>query len=316
MRLSGNVTVASTDSHGLTLSYRVLLTPGRRTSLATAASSCGSIRPAPPMRFFAPSASPRTWQLHDDAVCLTASHAPSGFLDLSALCRHVPAGLVSCQIRSWGSTLQSFVPLTWPYAVSGAVPLVTFAHLLDPTGRFTFAPPPKQRRVCKSDSSTMVGRHRSTAPPRTTPVAWHRARCAEAHRTRCVRHTGQCRRCRAIAEAPARRRLHRPGAARASRTQALVIPDGKRHSPLPRHCRNSVALKNERPWSPGSVLAFKGLLPVRIRAPATGGLDRPQVRSSPGLHTLQGFLPRPGGTALSTVPPLMGFRSSVRRPRS
>jgi hypothetical protein len=51
----------------------------------------------------------------------------------------VPAGLVSCQIRSWGCTLQSFVPLPWPYAVSDAVPLMTFERPANTTasGRLT-----------------------------------------------------------------------------------------------------------------------------------------------------------------------------------
>lgn len=48
---------------------------------------------------------------------------------LGALFRHVLAGLVSCRIRSWGCTLQSFAPLAWPYAVSGACPLLTFGRI-------------------------------------------------------------------------------------------------------------------------------------------------------------------------------------------
>jgi hypothetical protein len=172
MRLSRNVSVTSTDSHGLTLSSRVLLTPGRRSSLPTSASSCGSSRPAPPMRFSPLQRLPAHDSCINDAVCLTASHAPSGFLDLSALCRHVPAGLVSCQIRSWGFTLQSFVPLTWPYAVSGAVPLVTFAHPLNPLAERLRATAETASRQ-PFDSSTMAGQHRSTDPPRTTPVTGH-----------------------------------------------------------------------------------------------------------------------------------------------
>ena len=79
------VYTASANAHGLTLSFRVLQTPCRRPLLHTAASSCVPSRPAPPMRFVAPSASPRTRKLHDDAACLTASQAPSGFLNLSTL---------------------------------------------------------------------------------------------------------------------------------------------------------------------------------------------------------------------------------------
>jgi hypothetical protein len=44
---------------------------------------------------------------------------------LGAFIRPVPAGLVSCRIRSWGCTLQSLPPLAQPHAVSGAVPLVS-----------------------------------------------------------------------------------------------------------------------------------------------------------------------------------------------
>jgi hypothetical protein len=80
------VFTASANSHGLTLSYRVLQTPSRRPSLTVAASSCGSFQAAPPMRFFAPSAFPRSRKQLDDAVCLAASHAPSGFLNLPTLC--------------------------------------------------------------------------------------------------------------------------------------------------------------------------------------------------------------------------------------
>jgi hypothetical protein len=112
MRLPGCVSTASASSHGLTLSYRVLQTPSRRPLLAVAASSGSPARPAPPMRFIAPSAFPHTRQLLNDAVCLTASPCALRFSQpLDALLRHVPAGLVSCQIRSWGCALQSFAPL-------------------------------------------------------------------------------------------------------------------------------------------------------------------------------------------------------------
>jgi hypothetical protein len=59
-----------------------------------------------------------------------------------------PAGLVSCRIRSWGWTLQSFAPTAWPYAVSGADPLMTLVparyHLVTP------APPDLTRRRCRT----------------------------------------------------------------------------------------------------------------------------------------------------------------------
>ena len=77
-----------------------------------------------------PSASSRTRQrtrgpgLPHPAACAFRFSQPPG-----ALFRHVPAGLVSCRIRSWGCTLQSFPPLAWPYAVSGASPLLSFGRI-------------------------------------------------------------------------------------------------------------------------------------------------------------------------------------------
>lgn len=52
--------------------------------------------------------------------------------------------------------------------------------------------------------------------------------------------------------------------------------------------------------------AFKALLHTKVRHTLVSGLDRPTVRSSLGLHTLQGSLPRCGGTTF-IMPPLMGF---------
>jgi hypothetical protein len=50
----------------------------------------------------------------------------SGFSrPLDAFIRPEPAGLVSCQIRSWGFALQSLTPPAQPYAVSGAVALLS-----------------------------------------------------------------------------------------------------------------------------------------------------------------------------------------------
>jgi hypothetical protein len=76
---------------------------------------------APPMRFLAPTAFPRTRQQPVGRVCLSRPLASPGFLDLStpssASC--LPA-IVSGRIRSWGCTLQSLPPPVQPYAVSGA----------------------------------------------------------------------------------------------------------------------------------------------------------------------------------------------------
>jgi len=47
---------------------------------------------------------------------------------LGAFIRPEPAGLISCQIRSWGP-LQSFAPPSLPYTVSSAFTLLTFERL-------------------------------------------------------------------------------------------------------------------------------------------------------------------------------------------
>jgi hypothetical protein len=54
-------------------------------------------------------------------ACTSRFSQPPG-----AFIRPEPAGPVSYRIRSWGSALQSFVPLVQPYAVSGAVTLLAF----------------------------------------------------------------------------------------------------------------------------------------------------------------------------------------------
>jgi hypothetical protein len=59
--------------------------------------------------------------LPSPTACASRFSQPPG-----AFIRPEPAGLVSCRIRSWGSALQSFLPLAQPYAVSSAVTLLTF----------------------------------------------------------------------------------------------------------------------------------------------------------------------------------------------
>jgi hypothetical protein len=99
---------------------------------------------APPMRFFAPSASLRTWQqplwtgLPHPTACVLRFSQP-----LDALIRQAPTGLVSCRIRSWGCALQSLAPLAQPYAVSGAsCPLDVGAH---PSNEPAGTPAPNRR---------------------------------------------------------------------------------------------------------------------------------------------------------------------------
>jgi hypothetical protein len=62
---------------------------------------------------------------------------------------------------------------------------------------------------------------------------------------------------------------------------------------------------------------LQGFAPHESPPLAAGGLDRRRARSSPGLHTLQGSLPRWNGAAF-TASPLMGFlratASAAERP--
>jgi hypothetical protein len=94
-----------------------------------------------------------------------------------ALVRPVPAGLVSCRIRSWGCTLQSFPPLAWPYAVSGAFPLLMLgrirrARLADvPTVAHASlaaaeTAPHETRAPARSENRSSPGQ---TSPPEASP---------------------------------------------------------------------------------------------------------------------------------------------------
>jgi hypothetical protein len=60
---------------------------------------------------------------HGPIACASRFSQPPG-----AFVRPEPAGLVSCQIRSWGLALQSFAPPVQPFAVSGAVALLSLDH--------------------------------------------------------------------------------------------------------------------------------------------------------------------------------------------
>jgi hypothetical protein len=121
----------------------------------TCVSTDEPVRSAPPMRFVAPSAYPRTRQRPDDAVCLTASPAPSGFLDLSAL-RSATCLLALFHARSAHGVvaLQSFAPLAEPYAVSGACTLMSLN-----APNTTRTPHPSLRPKPKLDSDGHAASH-------------------------------------------------------------------------------------------------------------------------------------------------------------
>jgi hypothetical protein len=65
--------------------------------------------------------------------------------------RREPAGLVSCRIRSWGCTLQSFSPTAWPYVVSDADPLL----VLVPARHHLYVPLPLA--PAKAEASSRPG---------------------------------------------------------------------------------------------------------------------------------------------------------------
>jgi hypothetical protein len=115
----------------------------------------GWAAPAPPMRSYAPTASPRTKQQpvwpglpHPVACALRFSQPPDAFV------RPVPGGPVSCRIRSWGSALQSFAPPAQPYAVSSATTLLAL------NGSETISTPGRPR------STRRAARNGTVAPPR------------------------------------------------------------------------------------------------------------------------------------------------------
>ena len=118
------------------------------------------------MRFFSPTASPRSGQRHHRSGLPRPTACASRFSrPPDALIRPEPAGLISCQIRSWGSALQSLAPPVQPYAVSGAsYPLVVAAL----TVRRPTDPPPTAETVNR-------GQHRGGAlsTPRLQGLAPH-----------------------------------------------------------------------------------------------------------------------------------------------
>jgi hypothetical protein len=81
--------------------------------------------------------------------------------------RREPAGLISCRIRSWGSTLQSFAPAAWLYAVSSAVPLLTLVPSRHHLVRLR-RPPPPEGVIEPPSRSKPVGR-RNDLPSRVHP---------------------------------------------------------------------------------------------------------------------------------------------------
>jgi hypothetical protein len=118
------VKATAESSLGLSPSYRVLQAPSGLPDPNPSAE--GRTRKAPPVRSLPLQRLPAqgsgvTTGLPQPATCAFRFSQP-----LDAFVRPEPGSLVSCRIRSWGCTLQSFAPLAQPHAVSGATTLMTF----------------------------------------------------------------------------------------------------------------------------------------------------------------------------------------------
>jgi hypothetical protein len=157
-------------------SFRVLRRPcGRRRHARRIERSDNSSS----LEVCSPSAYPRTGQrlewpgLPRPTACAYRLSQPRG-----ALIRPVPAGLISCQIRSWGLALQSFAPPAQPYAVSGAAALLTLewtrtphrtGHPRPPEGDRFRSVDPLRRRSRNNTGTTGVKDEPETAEAEPNP---------------------------------------------------------------------------------------------------------------------------------------------------
>jgi hypothetical protein len=156
------VKATAESSHGLTPFCRVLQAPSR---LAVPnPSEEGRNDKAPPVRSLPLQRLPAQGSgiltgLPKPAACACRFSQPLG-----AFIRPEPGGLVSCRIRSWGCTLQSFAPPVQPYAVSGAFALLSFA-----LPRYAAPPTTETDRslLLLSAQSTASSTEAENATPRT-----------------------------------------------------------------------------------------------------------------------------------------------------
>lgn len=116
------------SSHGLARSFRVHRASSGRP--ATVPSPVRSDSSAPPVRFAPLQRLPARSSSIVAGLASPVRLRPQVFSTSRRVSiRREPAGLVSCRIRSWGSTLQSLAPTAWPYAVSDADPLMVLVLL-------------------------------------------------------------------------------------------------------------------------------------------------------------------------------------------
>jgi hypothetical protein len=156
------------------------------------------------------------------------------------LIRREPAGLVSCRIRSWGCALQSFAPTAWPYAVSGADPLV----VLVPARHHLYVPLPLAHAKAETSVSPVGS---SPSRPSRSPDGPNRCRPS--------------RRYHGTAEPNGRPTLGgrnplEPDSGSTLRGRNPFEPNGRASPPVPKHRRTG------RPIDP------PGPKPRRTRRPA------------------------------------------------
>jgi hypothetical protein len=156
------------SSHGLVCSFRVHRASSCRS--ATVPSRFRSDVTAPPMRFAPLQRFPARGSSIVAWLASPGRLHPQVFPTSRRFSIHrEPAGLISCRIRSWGCTLQSFAPVAWPYAVSGADPLLALVparHHLDIP--FPLAPAETEISSCPDGGCSSVG---AEAPSGKTAAA-------------------------------------------------------------------------------------------------------------------------------------------------
>jgi hypothetical protein len=118
------VKATAESSLGLSPSYRVLQAPSGPSAPNPSAEGRNKKAPpvrSPPLQRIPAQGSGLSTGIPQPATCAYRFSQP-----LDAFVRPEPGSLVSCCIRSWGCTLQSFAPLAQPYAVSDACTLMAF----------------------------------------------------------------------------------------------------------------------------------------------------------------------------------------------
>jgi hypothetical protein len=198
-----------------------------------------------------------------------------------------PAGLVSCRIRSWGCTLQSFAPTAWPYAVSDADPLV----VLVPARHHLYVPLPLA--PAKAEASSRPDSRCPSVEAEASPVETAAARPAGT-------------------EVPPSRTVARP-----SKRRSALRAEPWLYSPRPRSLRAERSPDPPVPKRPrGCRSTLVGtrstLAPSRARPPRARRL-RLGLPAAPPSGAEAPLCEAPVGTRLSAIPKDLGrFEPNAR----